>query len=84
MSNAAKNETGRVRRATGFGNRSSRRGREDSPRQISRQVIRIAHRVVRTAPRGRLDELISEPLIHVQEREARQRRRIAATLRGRP
>jgi hypothetical protein len=27
-----------------------------------------------------LDELLPEPLVHIQEREARQRRRIAALL----
>ena len=34
--------------------------------------------------RSRLDELIPESLTRVHEREARQRRRVAATLRGRP
>ena len=34
--------------------------------------------------RSQLDELIPEPLARVHEREIRQRRRVAATLRGRP
>jgi hypothetical protein len=58
-----------------------RRYKDERPHEAV-ETEAISQRVLINILRARLDELLPEPLAHVQEREARQRRAVATLLRG--
>ena len=60
--------------------KSDKRYKDGRPHEAV-ETEAISQRVLIDILRARLDELLPEPLAHVQEREARERRRIERLLR---